>query len=66
MKKKMLMSSIKANATKKGFAIVLNRNGSMVKMFGCPNCKKNSAAKFVKGGVAITACTCGYRKKGRS
>jgi len=66
MKKKMSMRSIRTNATKKGFSVTLNSKGSIIKPFGCPICKKNTAAKFVKGSISIIACTCGYRKKGRS
>ena len=64
MKKRMSMSSIKANATKKGYTAKLRTNGKTLRIFGCQHCRKNTAVKFEKEGSYVLACPCGWRKLG--
>jgi len=63
--KKMTMPAIKANATKKGFKLILTSTGRSAKQYGCMSCHKNTAVKFSNSVVTILACSCGWRKKGR-
>lgn len=66
MAKKMAMRSIKANATKNGFRLLLTASKKSAKQYGCMICRKNTAVKFSNGINTILACTCGWRKKGRA